>query len=109
MSPVSPAQMVPLSNYPQVDFDLSFDVPAGVVAAELVQATTGASDVIEWAEVFDEYRPEGSDARAIAIRYRLRAADRTLEGDEIAADRTRMIEAAAVLGATLRGSSTGEE
>jgi phenylalanyl-tRNA synthetase beta subunit len=42
--------------------------------------------------------------KALAIRYRLRAPDRTLEQREIGAIRDRMIEAAASLGARLRGA-----
>jgi phenylalanyl-tRNA synthetase beta subunit len=41
--------------------------------------------------------------RALAIRYRLRAPDRTLKQQEIGTIRQSMIEAASEVGATLRG------
>ncbi len=108
VSDVPHRQMAPLSTYPHVDFDLSFDVPAGVAAADILAHTTKASTLVEAASVFDEYRPEGSDLRSIAIRYRLRAPDRTLSGEEIATNRQSMIEAAAAAGAELRGSDAQE-
>jgi phenylalanyl-tRNA synthetase beta chain len=96
-------QMAPLSTYPHVDFDLSFDIPEGLAGADLLEATSGASSLVESAEVFDEYRtPDGMYRQA--IRFRLRAGDRTLSADEIAAERDAMIAAAARLGATLRGA-----
>jgi phenylalanyl-tRNA synthetase beta chain len=108
VSPVDAPQMLPVSTYPHVDFDLSFELASTAAAADLIDATVGVSSLVEAADVFDEYRPEGSDHRSIAIRYRLRATDRTLDSAEIAADRERMIEAAAALGATLRGAKSGE-
>jgi phenylalanyl-tRNA synthetase beta subunit len=41
--------------------------------------------------------------RALAVRYRLRAPDRTLEQSEIGAIRESMIAAASNVGAVLRG------
>ena len=41
---------------------------------------------------------------SIAIRYRLRADDRTLERNEIEDERSKFVAAAAALGATLRGT-----
>ena len=100
----TPRQMDPVSTYPHVDFDLSFEVPHEMSAAKLLTVTMTASDLVEQARVFDDYRDAERGLRSIALRYRLRAADRTLEADEIAAERTRMIEQAAAFGATLRGS-----
>jgi phenylalanyl-tRNA synthetase beta chain len=100
----TPRQMDSVSTYPHVDFDLSFEVAHNASAAELLTATTGASDLVEQARVFDDYRDADRGLRSIALRYRLRATDRTLEADEIATERTHMIERAAALGATLRGS-----
>ncbi len=102
-------QMTAVSTYPHVDFDLSFIVPDTVTAAELVRVTAGASDLIERADVFDEYRHADGKQRSVAIHYRLRAADRTLAGDEIAAHRTRMIDSAAALGVSLRGAANEED
>ncbi len=108
IAPAPPAQMQPVPTYPHVDFDLSFDVPPGVLARDLLEATTAAGTLVESANLFDEYRPEASARRSLAVRYRLRAEDRTLDSDEIAGERERMIAAAAGLGASLRGAG-GEE
>ena len=99
-----PRQMDPVSTYPHVDFDLSFEVAQEASAAQLLTATMGASELVEQARVFDDYRDADRGLRAVALRYRLRATDRTLEAEDIAGERTRMIEQAAALGATLRGS-----
>ncbi len=95
------------SVFPHVDFDLSFLVPTRTSAAELLTATTGAaSGLVESAHVFDEFRggSVGEDQKALAISYRLRAPDRTLEQKEIGSIRQAMIESAASVGATLRGA-----
>jgi len=95
------------SVFPNVDFDLSFLLPVATPAAELLTATTDAAPgLVESARVFDEFRSAsmGEDRKALAIAYRLRAPDRTLEQKEIGAIRQRMIEAAAEMGATLRGA-----
>jgi len=96
-------QMDAVSNFPHVDFDLSFEVGLDASAAELLEATRAASELVERATVFDDYRDPNGDLRAVGLRYRLRAPDRTLDADEIAAQRAGMIEQAAALGATLRG------
>ena len=103
------AQIEPPSTYPHVDFDLSFDVSPDLRAADLVAATAGVSAMVESAEVFDEYRPEDTDGRSIAVQYRLRAPDRTLASEEIAATRDQMITTAAELGASLRGAAAKED
>lgn len=95
------------SVYPHVDFDLSFVMPSSTPAAELLAATTSAAvDLVESARVFDEFRGGsiGGDRKALAITYRLRAPDRTLEQKEIGSIRQSMIQAAAAIGATLRGA-----
>jgi len=100
------AQMIPVSTFPHVDFDLSFEVATELAAAELIESTTAVSPLVERARVFDDYRNPDTGLRAVAIRYRLRAQDRTLSGDEVAAERGKMLEKAAELGATLRGGSS---
>ncbi len=105
VAPQPSAQMTPVSTFPHVDFDLSFEVAADLAAADLISSTTAVSPLIERARVFDDYRDPDTGLRAVAIRYRLRAQDRTLSGDEVAAERGKMIEKAAELGATLRGGS----
>ena len=99
------AQMAPVSTFPHVDFDLSFEVPADLAAGDLIRSTTAVSLLVERARVFDDYRNAETGLRAVAIRYRLRAQDRTLSGDEVVAERGKMIEAAAQLGAALRGGT----
>ncbi len=108
VTPPVPRQMTPLSTFPHVDFDLSFDVPESVTAVALVAATSAVSTFVESSDVFDEYRPESGQGRSMAVRYRLRALDRTLGGDDLATVRAAMIEAAGALGATLRGAATKE-
>ncbi len=97
-------QMAPTSNYPHVDFDLSFEVAMETAASDLLTATGAVSSLLESARIFDDYRSDDGD-RAVAIRYRLRAPDRTLDADEIASVREKMIESAASLGAKLRGGA----
>jgi phenylalanyl-tRNA synthetase beta chain len=95
------------SVFPHVDFDLSFLTDIAAPVGELMKATTSAaSGLVESATVFDEFKGEtlGKGKRAVAIRYRLRATDRTLTSEDLAAVRSSMIEAADGLGATLRGA-----
>ena len=95
------------STFPHSDFDLSFVVPDAMPAALLVAATSEATGpLLEEARVFDEFKGGdlGEAERAIAIRYRLRADDRTLSNEEVAPIRAAMIEAAESLGARLRGA-----
>ncbi len=96
-------QMKTVSTFPHVDFDLSFEVEMKAAASELLSDTKGVSDLVESASVFDDYRNPDRALRAVAIKYRLRADDRTLEADEIAAIRQKMIDAATAGGAQLRG------
>ncbi len=106
LAPVPPRLARSPSVFPPVDFDLSFVVPSGVEAVELVDVTTDAADgLVESASVFDEFKGPGvgEGARALAITYRLRAADRTLTNEEVAPVRTAMISAAERIGAKLRG------
>jgi phenylalanyl-tRNA synthetase beta chain len=106
LEPVPPPLARPQSTFPHVDFDLSFMVPDEVAARTLLEVTTAAGDgLVEGVRVFDEFKGDavGEGTRALAIRYRLRAPDRTLEQKEIGAIRQSMIDAAGELGATLRG------
>ena len=95
------------SVYPHVDFDLSFLVAATTPASQLVAVTSSAAgELVESTFVFDEFRDDsiGQDQKALAVRYRLRAPDRTLDQKEIGTIRQGMIEAATTVGATLRGA-----
>lgn len=107
LEPVAPTQAVTPSVFPHVDFDLSFLIGTETGAASLVKATTSAADgLVEWARVFDEFTGEsvGEGRKALAIRYRLRAPNRTLQQKEIGTIREAMIAAAEELGAILRGA-----
>ncbi|NND04592.1 MAG: phenylalanine--tRNA ligase subunit beta [Acidimicrobiia bacterium] len=97
-------QMRTVSTYPHVDFDLSFDVPSSLAGGDLVAATSKAATSLEQVDVFDDFTHPDTGQRSVALRYRLRAPDRTLERAEIDSERDRIVAAAAALGATLRGA-----
>ncbi len=102
-----PVTYQPLSVFPYVDFDLSFLVPSDVNARQLLAATRGAaSGLLEDAQIFDEFRSDtmSDGERAIAMTYRLRSSERTLDAEAIAEVREEMIQAATKLGASLRGA-----
>lgn len=107
---IAPAQTWQLrdpSVYPLVEFDLAFVVDEDVPAAALVNTTARAgNDLLEMVRVFDQYQGQGLSAgkKSLALRYVVRASDRTLTSDDVAAIRAKLIEAAAELGATLRGT-----
>ena len=104
---VTPVQGHMPSAFPHVDFDLSFLVAGSLPVAALVAATSGAAaSLLEDVKVFDEFRGGSlaADRKAVAIRYRLRAQDRTLNAEEIASVRESMIQAANAVGAVLRGA-----
>ena len=76
----------PFSRFPGVERDLAFLVPDSVSAAELVSradgtAKKGLKDAFLGVEIFDVYRGEGVPGgfRSLALRFRFRASDRTLE------------------------------
>lgn len=107
LDPPAPYLATSPSLFPHVDFDLSFLVTEEVPARLLVEATSQAANgLVEQTRVFDEFRDEavGADQKALAIRYRLRAPDRTLEQKEIGTIREQMIKAAEQVGARLRGA-----
>ena len=77
---------VPFSRFPAVERDLAFVVP-DAVAADWVLANVeraarkGMKDSFLGVELFDVYRGKGipDAARSLALRFRFRAPDRTLE------------------------------
>jgi phenylalanyl-tRNA synthetase beta chain len=94
------------SVYPPVEFDLAFIFPTGVPAAAVIEATTLVGDgLVESCRVFDEYVGDqvGEGRRSLALRYVLRAPDRTLSNDDVAPIRRAMAAAAETLGGELRG------
>ncbi len=106
LAPVPPVEAWAPSVYPHVDFDLSFLVDRSQMVEKLLGTTSSAGGgLIESARVFDEFTSESlADKKAVAIRYRLRASDRTLTNEEVAPIRQAMIDAATELGAELRGA-----
>ncbi len=101
--PPAPKLVSAPSTFPHSDFDLSFVLPVEVGAGEVLEKTRQAGgELVESAFAFDEF--EGGGQRAVAIRYRLRASDRTLTGEEVAEVRTVLITAGEGLGARLRGA-----
>lgn len=102
---VASVQMEPVSTFPHVDFDLSFEVGIDAAAGVIAEGTRGVSELVESATVFDDYRDQENGLRAVAVRYRLRAPDRTLDADEIASVRQKMIDEAEATGAKLRGGA----
>lgn len=110
LAPLVAASAVPSlqtpSTYPPVEFDLAFACNVSTAAASLLAATTAAGGaLVESSRVFDEYTGMGGERKSIAIRFILRAPDRTLTNEEVAPIRLTMIEAASALGAELRGES----
>ncbi len=100
------AQAEPISAQPPAKEDLAFVVDDAVAAGD-VDATVrqAAGALLEDARVFDVYRGEqvGAGRKSVAITVRLRAADRTLTADEIAAVRAAVVAAVAARhGGTLR-------
>jgi phenylalanyl-tRNA synthetase beta chain len=94
------------STFPPVEFDLAFLVDSTFAAAELLDATVAAgSGIVTAARVFDEYTSAGEGRKSLAIRYELRAPDRTLTNEEVAPIRRAMAEAAREIGAELRGEA----
>ena len=103
-----PTEFVPVSPYPPADFDLSFELDADTPAGELEEAVRQAGgELVENVAVFDQYTGPGLEEgrKALALRIRLRAPDRTLRADEISAVRATMITAAGEVGAALRGAT----
>lgn len=106
-APPASWQFVEPSVYPPVVFDLAFDTSDSLPAADLLNAvSTAAPDVIESAFVFDEYRGRGMapGRKGLAIRFSLRARDRTLSSGDIDQHRQMIIAAAEAIGAGLRKS-----
>lgn len=87
------------------DFDLAFVVDATVQAGAMVRAIRQAGGaILEHVRIFDVFHlgdlPEGS--RSVALRIRLRALDRTLTDDDVAATRDKCIQAMAKVGGQIR-------
>ncbi len=106
VQPVAARQAATPSTFPPTEFDLAFLAGRDLAAADLVLATVGAAGgLAESATVFDEFVDDslGENMKSVAIRFVLRAPDRTLTNEEVAPLRRAMSAAAAKLGAELRG------
>ena len=96
------------SLYPPVEFDLSFEAGQDVSGASLLAVSRAAAGgLLEEAVLFDEFTGGtlAAGMRALGFRFTLRAPDRTLTNEEVAPVREAIIEAAAAVGAALRGAS----
>jgi phenylalanyl-tRNA synthetase beta chain len=96
----------PVSRFPSSDIDLAFAVADSVPAATVTdRLRTGAGELLDDVALFDVYRGPGIDEgqRSLAYRLRLQAPDHTLTDAEVAVVRQRCIDAAATVGARLRG------
>ncbi len=103
-SPVAPAPRV--STFPVAKEDVALVVDEQVSAESLRRALgDGGGDLLESVRLFDMYSgpqvPEGK--KSLAFSLRLRASDRTLTDEDIAAVREGALAAAGALGAVLRG------
>jgi phenylalanyl-tRNA synthetase beta chain len=93
------------STFPVAKEDLALVVEAGVPAAAVHEALVQASPLIESVRLFDVYTGDqvAAGSRSLAFSLRLRAPDRTLTEQDIAAVRDAAVAAAAAAtGATLR-------
>jgi phenylalanyl-tRNA synthetase beta chain len=96
-----------VSRFPATDLDMAFvvadEVPAGAVGRTVREV---AGDLVESVALFDVWRDTslGGGRRSLAFRARLRAPDRTLTEQEVAAVRTAVaLSALERHGAELRG------
>jgi phenylalanyl-tRNA synthetase beta chain len=98
----------PPSPYPPVIFDLAFNVDSTVPASAAVEAAVeGAGPWCENAVVFDAFEGEtiGAGKKSVAIRFTLRADNRTLTDEETAPIRRSIAESvSAAVGGELRGT-----
>lgn len=106
VAPAPHPLLVTPSTFPPIEFDLAFLVGSDQPAAALVRSTVeAAGGLVASARVFDEYTGAEAGRKSLAIRYVLRAPDRTLTNEEVTPIRRAMVDAAAELGAELRGEA----
>ena len=95
-----------ISAFPPATFDLALVVDGSTPAAEVAAAVRdGAGPLLEDLRLFDVFAGEqvGAGRKSLAFALRLRAPDRTLTAEEVAASRQAAIAAAAErCGAALR-------
>ena len=94
------------SNFPVAKEDLALVVDDTMPAAQVAEALRrGGGDLVESVRLFDVYAGEqvGAGMKSLAFALRLRADDRTLTADEVAAVRQAAVaEASRLTGAMLR-------
>ncbi|GAA4181309.1 phenylalanine--tRNA ligase subunit beta [Gryllotalpicola koreensis] len=83
----SPEQLdvAPISSFPAATQDLSLVVPLAVPAGDVLSAVvTGAGELLEHAQLVDDYRGQGvaDGSKSLTFALRFRAADRTLTAAE---------------------------
>jgi phenylalanyl-tRNA synthetase beta chain len=97
-----------LSSFPPALIDVALVVDAGTPAASVEAAlATGAGPLLESVRLFDVYTGEqlGAGRKSLAYKLTFRAPDRTLTVEEAVTARDAAVaEAAARVGATLRGA-----
>ena len=84
----------PPSRFPAVPRDLSISVPSLTPARDVVEAISGAEEVIlRTVDLFDEYHGSqvGAGQKALAFRLSFQSDDRTLTGEEVAAAENRIV------------------
>jgi phenylalanyl-tRNA synthetase beta chain len=94
------------STYPVAKEDLALVVDPAVPAADVAAALArGGGELVESVRLFDVYSGEqvGEGRRSLAFALRMRAPDRTLTPEEVAAVRAAAVaEAGSAMGAVLR-------
>ncbi|MFV0433006.1 MAG: phenylalanine--tRNA ligase subunit beta [Leucobacter sp.] len=105
LAPREPATS-PLSGYPAATQDLTLVVAADVPAGDLLAVVVaGAGDLLEDADIVDDYRGTGIDEgqKALTFALRFRAGDRTLKAEEASEAKLAGVAAAELaFGAKLR-------
>ncbi len=94
-----------ISNLMPLTRDFAFLAAEAVAAGDIVRAVKGADKVlIADAQVFDVYRGQGvpEGQKSLAIEVTIQPTDKTLTEPEIEAIATKVVAAAAKVGATLR-------
>lgn len=92
------AKYIPVNRFPSSSFDLSVIVPPRALVSDLSHSIEGLGHKPEFIE---DYRmPDGR--RSLLFRVTLSREDRTMTGEEVTAERTRLIEGLRALGHELR-------
>jgi phenylalanyl-tRNA synthetase beta chain len=96
------------SPYPPSIFDMAFNVATDIPARSVIEAASaGAGPVLEDVRIFDVFEGAtlGEGKKSIALRFTLRAHDRTLTDEETGEVRKSIAESVATaIGGELRGT-----